>query len=78
MNKKEAVLKLMRKQWVSPQIALEKCGLMSLAQQVSKIKAERASMMRWGLVDPKRLPPEIESRWEEKNGSRYKSYHIVG
>jgi hypothetical protein len=62
-TKFDRLQKLMRRRWVSPLIALNECGLLSLAQRVS-------NMRRDGI--------KVIDRWETtKSGSRHKAYRIA-
>jgi len=61
-TKTAALIRLLRRQWVTPIDALNHCKLMSLAQRVSELRAR-------GYV--------IADRWIDMPGSRFKAYRLV-
>lgn len=63
MTKEEKALKLIRRQWTTPLMALEKCGLFTLSQRVSEWR--RAGMA-------------IRDKWVElPSGARVKAYRAA-
>lgn len=61
-TKQDRLLTLLKREWVGPLDALERCGILSLAQRVSNWRRE-------GIV--------INDRWQTSpTGSRYKEYFI--
>ena len=61
---KSDLLTLLKRRWVSPMMALQMLGCMSLAQRVSEWRAS-------GIV--------IHDRWAKTpSGKRHKEYRIVG
>lgn len=61
-TKSAALLRLLRKRWVTVVESQRHCGINSLAQRVSEWRAE-------GIV--------IHDKWVEANGSRYKAYRAL-
>lgn len=61
-TKQDRLLKLLKREWVGPLDALERCGILSLAQRVSNWRAAG-------------IP--ISDRWKTSpNGSRFKEYRV--
>ena len=58
-TKSAALLRLLRRQWVTVKESQQNCGINSLAQRVSEWRAE-------GIV--------IQDKWVEQGGSRFKAY----
>lgn len=62
MSKKEAVLRLMKRQWVSPIDSLKHCHLYALSQRVGELIREGVS---------------IEKRWAVgPGGARWREYRV--
>lgn len=62
-TKKQRLLSLLKREWVGPLDALERCGVLSLAQRVSEWRS-------CGIT--------INDRWmTSPTGSRYKQYKIA-
>lgn len=80
---KSQLLKLLLKQWVTPYIALDKVGCMSLSQRCGEFQRERAcwdaSRFWSGYVPPASTrPPQIFSKWVSlPNGKRCKAYRAI-
>lgn len=63
MTMKRDLLALLSRKWVSPLVALNECGCLSLAQRVSEWKRDGVS---------------ISDKWvESPSGKRFKAYRIV-
>ncbi len=79
---KSQLLKLLKKQWLTPLDALEKVGCMSLSQRCGEFNRERESCQEWekdfGGPSVLYLYPKIISKWMKlPNGKRVKSYRAV-
>ena len=62
-TKQDRLLTLLKREWVGPLDALERCGILSLAQRVSNWRRD-------GIV--------INDRWQTSpSGSRYKQYKVA-
>jgi hypothetical protein len=62
-TKQDRLLTLLKREWVGPLDALERCGILSLAQRVSNWRAAG-------------IP--ITDRWQTSpSGSRYKQYKVA-
>lgn len=59
---KEDLIKLLRRQWVTPAIALHKVGCMSLSQRCGEFRKS-------GI--------KVVSQWVKANGKRFKKYTIL-
>jgi len=59
---KEALIRLLRRQWVSPIDALRHVGCMSLSQRCGELR---------------RSGVNVVSRWVHANGKKFKAYRIV-
>jgi hypothetical protein len=62
MNQSELILKRLKQGWTSPLDALYAAGSMNLATRISELRRDGF---------------EIEDRWKEENGKRFKEYKFV-
>lgn len=60
---KEQLIKLLRRQWVSPIEALNKVQCMSLSQRCGELRRDGVNVI---------------SKWVSSGSKRFKSYRIVG
>lgn len=64
MTKKEALLKALKREWLTPLEAVERVGIMSLSQRCGDLSREG-----W----------KVAKRWVDlPSGSRVMSYRVVG
>lgn len=62
-TKIERLRKLIRRQWITPLIALNECGLLSLSQRVGQLRREGLTIIdKWVIPSP---------------GTRVKAYRCV-
>ena len=69
------LLKLLRRQWVTPLDALKHCGCLSLSQRCGEFR----HMHRWKLPGPDgKLMPAILDKWVKlPGGKRVKAYRAI-
>lgn len=72
---KQALMKLLLKQWVTPLDALNKVGCMSLSQRCGEIRRDE----RYAIVQPGgEMAPRIVSKWVKlPSGKRVKAYRAI-
>lgn len=61
-TKKQRLLQLMRRRWVSPLVALQACGLLSLSQRAGELRREGHNVV---------------TRWANSKGARFCEYRVV-
>jgi hypothetical protein len=61
MTMKESLLKLLKRQWLSPVDALRLAGCMSLSQRCGEFRRDGVNVV---------------DRWVEQGGKRFKTYRI--
>ncbi|CAB4127515.1 Helix-turn-helix domain containing protein [uncultured Caudovirales phage] len=62
MTQRESIIKRLRKGWTTGLDALESCGTMKLATRVGEIRQAGYN---------------VQDRWAEVNGKRFKAYRIA-
>ena len=62
MTQRESIIKRLRKGWTTGLDALESCGTMKLATRVGEIRQAGYN---------------VQDRWVEVNGKRFKAYRIT-
>ena len=62
MTQRESIIKRLRKGWTTGIDALESCGTMKLATRVGEIRQAGYN---------------VQDRWVEVNGKRFKAYRIA-
>lgn len=62
MTQRESIIKRLRKGWTTGLDALESCGTMKLATRVGEIRQAGYN---------------VQDRWVEVNGKRFKAYRIA-